>query len=95
MGTTGSESAQNLTYPGQDKGGKNPRCGDVGREGEDPAAHRLCSNMPGATYFFQRSNKVVEIDTVNPQIGEGLKYFQITEFPSLLLFFQVSVTQLC
>lgn len=66
-----------------------------GRGEEDPAARRLCSDMPGATYFFQRSNEGVEIDSAHPQIGEGLKYFQITEFLSLLSFFQVSVTQLC
>lgn len=60
---------------------------DMGTGREAPAAHRLCSDMPGATYFCQRSNKGVEIDTVHPQIGEGLKHFQITEFLGLLLLF--------
>lgn len=44
--------------------------------------------------FFQISNKRVEVDIVHPQIGEGLKYFQISEFLSLLLFFQESAMQL-
>lgn len=66
--------------------------GWVGRE--DPAAHRLCLGMLEATYFFQRSSKGVEVDTVHLQVGERLKYFQITEFLSLLLFSQVSVMQL-
>lgn len=66
-----------------------------GRGEEDPAERRLCSDTPGATYFFQRSNKRVEIDRAHLQIGEGLKYFQITEFLRLLSFFQVSVKQLC
>lgn len=44
--------------------------------------------------FFQRSNKGVEIDIVHPQIGEGLKYFQVSKFLSLLLFLQESVMQL-
>lgn len=44
--------------------------------------------------FFQRSNKRVEIVIVHPQIEEGLKYFQISEFLSLLLLFQESAMQL-
>lgn len=83
-----------ITQAKINRGKKNPRCGD-GAGGEDPAAHRLPSGMSGTVCFLQRSNKGFEIDIGHPQIGEGLKYFQITEFLSLLLFFQVSVMQLC
>lgn len=63
--------------------------------GEDPSAHRQRSGVPGPAHSFQSSKKGIEIDIIHPQIGEGLKYFQITEFLSLPLFFQVSVMQLC
>lgn len=49
--------------------------------------------MPGATSFLSKKQQGVEIDIVHPQIGERLKYFQISEFLSLLSFFQESAMQ--
>lgn len=57
--------------------------------------HTDCALIYQVPYdFFQRSNKGVMIVIVHPQIGEGFKYFQISEFLSLLLFFQESAMQL-